>query len=337
MISIRLNIFKKLLMALNCLKLSYSFTCLYQAFKNCLSIKTVNILGIESSCDDTSASVLSNGKILTNYTAGQEIHKEYGGVVPELASRAHQKNVIPVIDKAIKDSGIKKEDLTAIAYTIGPGLLGSLLVGSSFAKGMAAALSIPLLEVNHMEAHIFAHLIENKTNEIFPFLNLTVSGGHTQLVIVNEDLSMEVIGRSLDDAAGEAFDKCGKLMELDYPAGPLVDKFAETGNAEKFTFPRSSMMGYDYSFSGLKTAFLYFLQDKLSQDQNFVRNNLNDLCASLQENIVIVLLTKMRKAARELKIKKFGDSWRCKRQLKTSCEISRNGRKRALELVHSKI
>ena len=268
--------------------------------------KTVNILGIESSCDDTSASVLSDGKILTNFTAGQEIHKEYGGVVPELASRAHQKNVIPVIEKAIKDSGFKKEDLTAIAYTIGPGLLGSLLVGSSFAKGMSAALGIPLIEVNHMEAHIFAHLIEHKTKDIFPFLNLTVSGGHTQLVIVNEDLSMEVIGRSLDDAAGEAFDKCGKLMGLDYPAGPLVDNIATSGNAEKFTFPRSSMRGYDYSFSGLKTAFLYFLQDEITKDKDFVQNNLNDLCASLQENIVTVLLSKMRKAARELKISNLG-------------------------------
>lgn len=267
---------------------------------------SVYILGIESSCDDTSASVLCNGKILTNYTASQKIHIEYGGVVPELASRAHQKNVIPVVEKALKDSGIQKKDLSAIAYTIGPGLLGSLLVGSSFAKGLSASLNIPLLEINHMEAHIFAHFIDNDKEDLFPFLNLTVSGGHTQLVVINEDLSMKVIGRTLDDAAGEAFDKCGKLMGLDYPAGIHIDNYSKNGDPAKFQFPRSSMEAYDYSFSGLKTAFLYFLQDKLKEDEDFIKNNLNHLCASLQENIVQVLLSKMRKAARAHRINNLG-------------------------------
>jgi len=264
-------------------------------------------LGIESSCDDTSASVLTNGKILTNFTANQSIHLEYGGVVPELASRAHQKNIIPVVEKAIKDSGISKKDLSAIAYTNGPGLLGSLLVGSSFAKGLASSLNIPLIAINHMEAHILAHFIDTKYEHIdFPFLNLTVSGGHTQLVLVNDDYSMKVIGETKDDAAGEAFDKCGKLLGLGYPAGPLIDKHAKNGNPKKFEFPKSSMQGFNYSFSGLKTAFLYFLQDELKKDEDFVKKNLADLCASLQENIVLVLLQKMKKAAIKYNIKHLG-------------------------------
>ncbi|MEM7161554.1 MAG: tRNA (adenosine(37)-N6)-threonylcarbamoyltransferase complex transferase subunit TsaD [Bacteroidota bacterium] len=269
--------------------------------------KPINILGIESSCDDTSVSVIQNGKILTNFTANQNVHLEYGGVVPELASRAHQKNIVPVVSEAIRKAGIEKRDLNAIAYTIGPGLLGSLLVGSSFAKGMAASLNIPLLEINHMEAHILAHFINHALEDIsFPFLNLTVSGGHTQLVIVENDLSMRVIGQTKDDAAGEAFDKCGKLLGLGYPAGPLLDRHAKSGNPKAFEFPKSSMQGFDYSFSGLKTAFLYFLRDEREKEENFIANNLNDLCASLQENIVDVLLSKLRKAARHHGIKSIG-------------------------------
>lgn len=269
----------------------------------------IYILGIESSCDDTSAAIICNDKILTNYIANQEIHRNYGGVVPELASREHQKNIIPVVESAINNAGISKNELTAIAYTQGPGLLGSLLVGSSFAKGMAASLGIPIIEVNHMEAHILAHFITHEMQAelpSFPFLNLTVSGGHTQLVLVRDYLEMELIGETKDDAAGEAFDKCGKLMDLDYPAGPMIDILSQSGNPDKYKFPKSNMGKYEFSFSGLKTSFLYFLRDELGKDSSFVQNNLNDICASLQRNIVSVLLEKLEKAANDLGVKQIG-------------------------------
>lgn len=266
-------------------------------------------MGIESSCDDTSASILCNDKILTNYIADQEIHKEYGGVVPELASRAHQKNIIPVVEKAINEAGISKNQLSAIAYAIGPGLLGSLLVGSSFAKGLASGLKIPLLEVNHMEAHILAHFIDHDEHEgkpQFPFLNLTVSGGHTQLVLVRNFTDMELIGETRDDAAGEAFDKCGKLLGLDYPAGPMIDKLSGKGDPSKYKFPKSEISKYEFSFSGLKTAFLYFLRDSLELDKSFIEQNLHDICASLQNNIVEVLIEKLEAAAIDLGVRNIG-------------------------------
>ena len=270
---------------------------------------TIYILGIESSCDDTSASIICNDKILTNYIANQQIHSDYGGVVPELASREHQKNIIPVVDRAIKNAGISKEDLHAVAYTKGPGLLGSLLVGSSFSKGFSAGLGIPLLEINHMEAHILAHFIDHEDHKgkpSFPFLNLTVSGGHTQLVLVKDFNKMELIGQTRDDAAGEAFDKCGKLLGLEYPAGPQIDHLAKNGDPGRFKFPKSDTGKFEFSFSGLKTAFLYFLRDELEKDAHFIKHNLADICASLQNNIVEVLTEKLEAAGRELGIEHLG-------------------------------
>ncbi len=268
---------------------------------------SITILGIESSCDDTSAAVTRNNKLLSNITANQEIHKQFGGVVPELASRAHQQNVIPVIDAAIKKAGIHLSDLNAIAFTRGPGLLGSLLVGTSFAKSMALSLNLPLIEVNHMQGHILAHFIETENEQhqspSFPFICLTVSGGHTQLVVVKNYFEMEVIGETLDDAAGEAFDKVAKIMGLPYPGGPLVDKHASTGNPKAFSFPKSKLAGLNYSFSGLKTAFLYFINDKQKTDSNFVTNNLNDICASIQYTIIEILTHKLVEASQITGIK----------------------------------
>lgn len=265
------------------------------------------ILGIESSCDDTSAAVLRDGVLLSNVIASQKVHEEYGGVVPELASRAHQQNIIPVVHKALTDAGISKHELNAIAFTRGPGLLGSLLVGTSFAKGFAQALQLPLVEVNHLQAHVLAHFIHipGEKNHIpeFPFLCLLVSGGNSQLIVVRSPFDMEIIGQTIDDAAGEAFDKCAKLMGLPYPGGPHVDKLAQTGNPLAFRFARPSLPGYDYSFSGLKTSFLYQLRDFQVDNPSFVSENLNDLCASLQLTIVDILLKKVKKAADELGIK----------------------------------
>ena len=261
-----------------------------------MSKKTL-ILGIESSCDDTSASILEDKKVLSNVVANQVIHQLYGGVVPELASRAHQKNIIPVVDTAIKKANIKKEDIDAVAFTNGPGLLGSLLVGSSFAKSFAIGMQIPLISINHMQAHILAHFIhEGKEVPNFPFLCLTVSGGHTQIVKVESPLNMQVIGTTLDDAAGEAFDKSAKILGLPYPGGPQIDKYAKNGNIRAFTFGKPKIKDLDFSFSGLKTSILYTIQAGIKENPNFIAENRQDLCASIQHSIVIILVDKLEKA-----------------------------------------
>lgn len=261
------------------------------------------ILGIESSCDDTSAAVLKDGVILSNKTATQVDHKAYGGVVPEVASRAHQVSIIPVIDLAIKEAGIKKSDISAIAFTRGPGLMGSLLVGVSFAKAMALSLDIPMVEVNHMKGHVLAHFAENPKPK-FSYLCLTVSGGHTQIVLVRDFLDMEVIGETIDDAAGEAFDKTGKLLGLDYPAGPIIDRLAKQGK-HVFQFPEPKINDLDFSFSGLKTSILYFLKKEIKQNPNFIEENLNDICASVQTTIITFLMNKLQKAAEQTGIKEI--------------------------------
>ena len=263
------------------------------------------ILAIESSCDETSASMIVNGKLLNNIIASQNVHHKYGGVVPELASRAHQKQIVTTVAEAIQSAGIKKEDLDAVAFTRGPGLMGSLLVGVSFAKGLAWSLNIPLIEVNHMQAHILAHFIAGgEQAPKFPFLCLTVSGGHTQLVLVRDHFDMEVIGQTQDDAAGEAFDKAAKILGLPYPGGPLIDQFAQEGDPEKFKFPNTDMPGLDFSFSGIKTAFLYFIRDEKKKDLDFIQNNLRDICASIQEKIVKMLIDRLEKACAQTGIKR---------------------------------
>jgi len=271
--------------------------------------KSVTILGIESSCDDTSAGVIKDGVILSNVVAGQKVHEEYGGVVPELASRAHQQNIIPVVDTAIKRSGISKNEISAVAFTRGPGLLGSLLVGTSFAKGFSLAAGIPLIEVNHLQAHVLALFIREKEKEFnppkFPFICLLVSGGNSQIILVRDYLDMEVIGQTIDDAAGEAFDKCAKVMGLPYPGGPHVDKLAKEGDPMRFEFSKPKIPELNYSFSGLKTNFLYFLRDQIKENDNFIEENKNDLCASLQHTIIEILLVKLRKAAKETGIDKI--------------------------------
>jgi N6-L-threonylcarbamoyladenine synthase len=260
------------------------------------------ILGIESSCDDTSAAVICNGKLYSNIINTQAIHQRYGGVVPELASRAHQQNIVLVVKEALEQAGKSISDLSAIAFTQGPGLLGSLMVGSSFAKGLSVASNIPIIGVNHLHGHIFAHFLKEKTEDdfpvVFPFLCLLVSGGHTQIVVVHSYTNFEIIGATIDDAAGEAFDKCAKVMGLGYPGGPVVDKMAQTGNRDRFKFGKPNIPGLDYSFSGLKTSFLYFLRDNLKESNTFVQDNLNDLCASLQSEIVTILLDKLIKAVK---------------------------------------
>jgi N6-L-threonylcarbamoyladenine synthase len=264
------------------------------------------ILGIESSCDDTSASIIQGTRILSNIAANQEIHNEYGGVVPELASRAHQQNMIPVVQKAFNQANIQQNQIAAIGFTRGPGLLGSLLVGTSFAKSLAMSLDIPLIEVNHLQAHILAHFIEDANPEPpkFPFLCLTVSGGHSMIVLVKNYFDMEIIGKTIDDAAGEAFDKIGKIFDLDYPAGPIIDKLAKEGNEDAFQFNKPKMDGYNYSFSGVKTSVLYFIQKEVRNNPNFVKENLHNLCASVQKTIVTVLMNKLEKAAKEYQIKR---------------------------------
>jgi len=265
------------------------------------------ILGIESSCDDTSAAVINDGLILSNLIANQSVHEEFGGVVPELASRAHQQNIIPVVDNAIKKAGISVKDIDAIAFTRGPGLLGSLLVGTSFAKGLSIANNIPLIEVNHLQAHVLAHFIkenEEDTNQPeFPFLCLLVSGGHTEIVVVKSPTNMDVIGKTIDDAAGEAFDKCAKVMKLPYPGGPVIDKLAKLGDANKFQFNKPRIKNLDYSFSGLKTSFLYFLRDRMKENDKFIDENINDLSASIQRTIIEILLDKFTKAIKQTGIK----------------------------------
>ena len=264
------------------------------------------ILAIESSCDDTSAAIIKDFKIYSNVIASQKVHEKYGGVVPEWASRAHQQNIIPVVDTAIKEAGIKKEDIQAVAFTRGPGLLGSLLVGVSFAKSFATALGLPLIDVNHLEAHILAHFIKDTPDQktpSFPFLCLLVSGGNTQLVYVRSPYDMEIIGKTIDDAAGETFDKVAKILSLPYPGGPHIDKLAKTGNKFALNFAESNMPNYDYSFSGVKTSILYTLRDKLKEDPKFLEENINDICASVQHRVVSMLLKKMEKAAKDLKVK----------------------------------
>ena len=265
------------------------------------------ILGIESSCDDTSAAVIRDGVILSNVISSQAVHERYGGVVPELASRAHQQNIIPVVHDALKQAGIRKEEISAVAFTRGPGLLGSLLVGTSFAKGFSSALNIPMIEVNHLQAHVLAHFIKEDEDDTdqpgFPFLCLLVSGGNSQIILVKSHHEMEIIGQTIDDAAGEAFDKCAKVMGLGYPGGPVVDRLAKEGNPGRFTFSKPHIAGYDYSFSGLKTSFLYFLRDELKSDPDFIGKNKEDLCASLQKTIIDILMDKLYRAAKDLKIK----------------------------------
>lgn len=258
----------------------------------------ISILAIESSCDETSASIIVNGKVLNNIVATQSVHEKYGGVVPELASRAHQENLIPVVHEALSTAGISKKELSAVAVTRGPGLMGSLLVGVSFAKAFAKALDIPLIDVNHMQAHVLAHFIA-EPRPSFPFICLTVSGGHTQLVRVTDHLTMEVIGETQDDAVGEAFDKTAKLLGLPYPGGPLLDRYAKEGNPKAYTFPITRMPGLNYSFSGIKTAVLYFLRDRLAENPNFIAENLADLCASIQYTLVEMLLIKLKVAMKE--------------------------------------
>ena len=288
-------------------------------------MKETIILAIESSCDDTSAAVLCDGLLLSNVTASQGVHEEFGGVVPELASRAHQLNIVPVVDAALKRAGVEANQLSAIAFTRGPGLLGSLLVGTSFAKGLALAQDIPLVEVNHLQAHILAHFIEAKGERQeakgerleakgadtgnrgpgFPFLCLLVSGGNSQIVLVKDHYTMEIIGQTIDDAAGEAFDKCAKIMGLPYPGGPWIDRLAKEGNAEAFQFSKPHIPEYNYSFSGLKTSFLYFLRDQLKENPDFIEENKADLCASLQKTIIDILINKLKKAAKDMGIKEI--------------------------------
>ncbi len=270
-----------------------------------MNSQNIYILGIESSCDDTAAAVIHNGKILSNIIANQKIHEEYGGVVPELASRAHQQNIVPVVDQALKKAGITKDQLSAVAFTKGPGLMGSLLVGTSFAKSLAYGLNIPLIDVNHMQAHILAHFIDEEgfDKPPFPFLAMTISGGHTQIVKVNNHFDMEVIGETIDDAVGEAFDKSGKLLGLGYPAGPEIDKRAKLGNPKAFKFSKPKVDGLNFSFSGLKTAILYFIQREVKNNPNFIEENLNDICASIQYTIIGILTEKLKKASKETSIK----------------------------------
>lgn len=271
--------------------------------------KEIVILGIESSCDDTSAAVIRNQLMLSNEVAGQAVHKAYGGVVPELASRAHQQNIIPVVDQAIKKAGISLDEIDAIAFTRGPGLLGSLLVGTSFAKAFALARHIPLIEVNHLQGHVLAHFIRegNEDHKVpkFPFLCLLVSGGNSQIIVVRDFLDMEVIGQTIDDAAGEAFDKCAKVMGLPYPGGPLIDKLAKHGNPKAFVFSKPRIQGLDYSFSGLKTSFLYLLRDEIAKDPEFIDKSQADLCASLQFTIIEILLAKLKQASDQTGIKEI--------------------------------
>lgn len=270
-----------------------------------MATQNIYILGIESSCDDTAASVICNGRILSNVIANQKIHEEYGGVVPELASRAHQQNIVPVVTQALKRANITKDQLNAIAFTRGPGLMGSLLVGTSFAKSLAYGLNIPLIDVNHMQGHILAHFIDEEgyNKPPFPFLAMTISGGHTQIVKVTNYFEMEVIGETIDDAVGEAFDKSGKILGLGYPAGPEIDKRAQLGNPKAFAFTKPKVDGLNFSFSGLKTGILYFIQNESKSNPNFVTENLNDICASIQHTIIGILIDKLKLAVKQTGIK----------------------------------
>ncbi|CAM1362517.1 tRNA N6-adenosine threonylcarbamoyltransferase [Tenacibaculum litoreum] len=270
-----------------------------------MSTENIYILGIESSCDDTSASVICNGKVLSNVVANQEVHAKYGGVVPELASRAHQQNIVPVVQQAIEQAGITKNNLNAIAFTRGPGLMGSLLVGTSFAKSLALGLNIPLIDVNHMQAHILAHFIDEEGSKIppFPFVCLTISGGHTQIVKITNHFEMEILGETIDDAVGEAFDKSAKILGLPYPGGPLIDKYAQLGNPKAFKFTKPKVGDLEFSFSGLKTGILYFIQKNVKENPNFINENLNDICASIQYTIIEILMDKLKNTVKQTGIK----------------------------------
>ncbi|XLS30740.1 tRNA (adenosine(37)-N6)-threonylcarbamoyltransferase complex transferase subunit TsaD [Flavobacteriaceae bacterium M23B6Z8] len=270
-----------------------------------MGVADVYILGIESSCDDTSAAVLHNGKMLSNVVASQKIHEAYGGVVPELASRAHQQNIVPVVHQALAKANIDKKQLSAIAFTRGPGLMGSLLVGTSFAKSLSMGLDVPLIEVNHMQAHILAHFIQKGDTQFpaFPFLAMTISGGHTQIVKVNDYFDMEILGETIDDAVGEAFDKSAKILGLPYPGGPLIDKYAQKGNPKAFKFTKPNVADLNFSFSGLKTGILYFIQKEVAADPHFIKDNLADICASIQYTIVQILMDKLKKAVKQTGIK----------------------------------
>ncbi len=267
--------------------------------------QNIYILAIESSCDDTSAAVMNNNKKLSNVVATQKIHEAYGGVVPELASRAHQQNIVPVVHRALAEANIDKKQVSAIAFTRGPGLLGSLLVGTSFAKSLALGLQVPLIEVNHMQAHILAHFIEDEDAPLphFPFLACTISGGHTQIVLVKDYFEMEILGETLDDAIGEAFDKSGKLLGLPYPSGPLIDKIAQDGDPKRFLFPKPNVRGLNFSFSGLKTSIRYFIERETNKNQAFVQENLNDICASIQYTVIEILMQKLKRAVKQTGIK----------------------------------
>lgn len=286
----------------------------------------IHILAIESSCDDTSAAVLKNNRVLTNLIADQSVHQKYGGVVPELASRAHMQNIVPVVEQALKEANIVPENLDAIACTRGPGLVGSLMVGLSYAKSMAWALDIPFIEVNHMQAHVLAHFAEEPEPE-FPFLCLTVSGGHTQIVLVKSPLNMEVVGTTIDDAAGEAFDKTAKMLGIPYPGGPLIDKYAREGNPRAFEFPRPKVGALDFSFSGLKTAILYFLQKQEKENPNFIQENLNDICASVQYRIVDYLLYKLKIASNQYDINQIAIAGGVSANSSLRIELNRQGKK----------
>ena len=269
-----------------------------------MSIKDIYILGIESSCDDTSASVLKNGRVLSNVIANQSIHKKYGGVVPELASRAHLSNIIPVVDSALKKSNVSVKEISAIAFTRGPGLMGSLIIGAEFAKGLGLSLNIPVIDVNHMQAHLLVHFIKNDLEKpSFPFLGVTISGGHTQFILVKDYFKMKILGQTLDDAIGEAFDKCGKKIGLGYPAGPEIDKLSKIGDELKFKFPLPKVKGGNISYSGTKTAFINFLHKEKTQNKNFIDENLNDICASIQKNLIDNLLNKVESLSTENNLK----------------------------------
>ena len=299
-------------------------------------VKDNIILGIESSCDDTSAAVLINGRVHSNVIANQEVHAAYGGVVPELASRAHQQNIVPVVDRALKLAKVSPEDLSAIAFTKGPGLLGSLMVGTSFAKALGLGLNIPIIDVHHMKAHVQAHFIQynGKDHPVpkFPFLCLTVSGGHTQIVLVENHTSMKVIGETIDDAAGEAFDKAAKQLGIDYPGGPVIDKLARKGNSEKYTFTFPKVDGLNYSFSGLKTQFMYFLRENSIKDTNFIKHNMNDICASYQQHIINYLLIKLKKAIKTTNCKAIAIAGGVSANSKLRYEVNRLGKEQGCEV-----
>lgn len=295
------------------------------------SHKPIIILGIESSCDDTSASVCIDGQIVSNVIYSQKIHESFGGVVPELASRSHEQKIIPVVQKAIADAGIYKKNLSAIAFTRGPGLIGSLMVGVSFSKSLALALGIPLIEVNHMQAHVLSNLIEYP-DIVYPFICLTVSGGHTQLVLVRSIFDMEVIGTTIDDAAGEAFDKSAKMLGLEYPGGPMIDKLAKDGDENRFQFAKPNMAGYNYSFSGLKTSILYYLQKKQKENPHFIAENIHDLCASIQKTIVDILLHKLEAAIVQYPVQTIAIAGGVSANSKFRMEISKFGEKHHLQV-----